>query len=351
MIKKIKLTNFRKFKNLEIDINKDIVVLHGDNAVGKSTILESICLVTNGRSPWANADEYISTNQEDENPFCRIELSMNERDEEKIYSYFKTNSRRILKINEKNVPIKRFFEETASTIFNPEKIEILMISSSKRREFLDEIISTLDYEYIEIQKNFRKTLKQRNAYLKKLSKQFYEKGIIARNDTQLNFWTNEFLKQAEVIQQKREELSKRMKAGELKIKYVRANRDIALEDALESSKKRDIATGYTNVGPHRDDWELINGKNIKKYGSRGEKRLSIGMMIFEVQKIMKKELGYYPILLLDDIASELDKKNTAEIFKPEILNKQQTFITIINYKHLPKKVIENAQLIDLNSFK
>ncbi|HQA99087.1 MAG TPA: DNA replication and repair protein RecF, partial [Candidatus Dojkabacteria bacterium] len=96
--------------------------------------------------------------------------------------------------------------------------------------------------------------------------------------------------------------------------------------------------------------ELINGMNIKKYGSRGEKRLSIGKLIFEVQKIMKKELGYYPILLLDDIASELDKKNTAEIFTPEILNKQQTFITIIDYKNLPKEVVKNAQLIDLNHF-
>ncbi len=348
MVSKIKLTNFRKFKNLELDIDKDIVVLHGDNAVGKSTILEAISLITNGKSPWANTDEYISTDQEEDIPFCRIEISTKEDGEEKTYSYYKTNSRRILKINDKNTPIRKFFEETASTIFNPEKIEILMISPSKRREFLDEIISTLDYEYVETLKQFRKVLKQRNAYLKKLSKQFYDKGIIARNDPQLNFWTNEFLKSAEKIQEMRERLSKRIATKKLKVEYIKSNSDIALEDALEHSKKRDIATGYTNVGPHRDDWELINGMNIKKYGSRGEKRLSIGKLIFEVQKIMKKELGYYPILLLDDIASELDKKNTAEIFKPEILNKQQTFITIIDYKNLPKEVIDKAQLINLN---
>jgi DNA replication and repair protein RecF len=350
MIRHIKLTNFRKFKNLELDIDKDIVVLHGDNAVGKSTILEAISLITNGKSPWASADEYISTEQEEETPFCRIEITMKEEAEEKVYSYYKTNLRRVLKINDKNTPIKKFFEETASTIFNPEKIEILMISPSKRREFLDEIISTLDYEYVETLKQFRKVLKQRNAYLKKLSKQFYDKGIIARNDPQLNFWTKEFLKEATKIQEMRERLSKRMKTKDLKIEYIKSNGDIALEDALENSKKRDIATGYTNVGPHRDDWELINGMNIKKYGSRGEKRLSIGKLIFEVQKIMKKELGYYPVLLLDDIASELDKKNTGEIFKPEILNKQQTFITIIDYKNLPKEVVKNAQLIDLNHF-
>lgn len=350
MIRKIKLTNFRKFKNFEIDIEKDIVVFHGDNAVGKSTLLEAIYILTNGKSPWASSDEYIHTEQNCDDTYCRVEITV-EDDEEKTYSYYKSTSRRILKINEKNVPVKKFFEETASTIFNPEKIEILMISPSRRREFLDEIISTLDYEYVEILKQFRKILRQRNAYLKKLSKQFYEKGIIARNDPQLNFWTKEFLKVAQKIQDMRETLAQRMKTKDLKIEYVKSNGDIALEDALESSKKRDIATGHTNVGPHRDDWELINGKNIKKFGSRGEKRLSIGKLIFEVQKIMKKELGYYPILLLDDIASELDRKNTAEIFKPEILNKQQTFITIIDYKNLPKEVLENAQLVDLNSSK
>jgi DNA replication and repair protein RecF len=347
MIRKIKLTNFRKFKNYEIDIEKDIVVFHGDNAVGKSTLLEAIYILTNGKSPWASSDEYIHTEQNCDDTYCRVEITV-EDDEEKTYSYYKSTSRRILKINEKNVPVKKFFEETASTIFNPEKIEILMISPSRRREFLDEVISTLDYEYVEILKQFRKILRQRNAYLKKLSKQFYEKGIIARNDPQLNFWTKEFLKVAEKIQDMRETLAQRMKTKDLKIEYIKSNGDVALEDALENSKKRDIATGHTNVGPHRDDWELINGKNIKKFGSRGEKRLSIGKLIFEVQKIMKKELGYYPILLLDDIASELDRKNTAEIFKPEILNKQQTFITIIDYTNLPKGVLEKAQLVDLN---
>ncbi len=349
MIKKIKLTNFRKFNSLEIEINKNIVVFHGNNAVGKSTILEAIYVLANGKSPWATSDEYILSNQKEEDKYCRIEIIVDDN-EEKAYSYFKNINRRVLKINEKSVPIKKFFIENAATIFNPEKIEILMISPSKRREFLDEILSTLDYEYVEILKNFRKVLTQRNAYLKKLSKLFYEKGIIARNDPQLIFWTKEFIKQADIIQHMRESLSKKLHTNDLKIEYIKSNEDIVLEDALEKSTKRDIATGYTNIGPHRDDWRLINGKDIKKYGSRGEKRLSIGKLIFETQKIMKKELGYYPILLLDDIASELDEKNTANIFDPKILGKQQTFITIINYKNLPKSVLKNAQLIDLNKF-
>jgi len=346
MIEKIKLTNFRKFKNLEIDIEKDIIVLHGDNGKGKSSILEAIYLITNGFSPWASSDEYILNNQNEKDKFSRIEITI----DQDIYSYFKNTSKRVFQINNHKTTPRKFFEKTASTIFNPEQIEILMISPSNRRKFLDEAIVIIDYEFSNKLKVFRKVLKQRNAYLKKLSKKFYEKGIIARNDPQLNFWTNEFLSVSKDIQKQRVDICRDLCFDHLKVNYVKSNSDIALEDALESSKKRDIATGYTNVGPHRDDWELIDGMDIKKFGSRGEKRLAIGQLIFKKQEIIAKELGFYPILLLDDISSELDQKNTELIFDDDSLKKQQTFITIVNYKELPKNVLNKAQLIDLNSF-
>ena len=347
MIEKIKLTNFRKFNELELDIKKDITVLYGDNTKGKSTILEAIYLITNGTSPWASSDEFVSNNQDKNNRYSRIEIVFNQ----KSYSFFKDDRKRTLQIENKNTSPRKFFEKIASTIFNPEQIEILMISPSKRRDFLDEAITIVEYEYSDKLKTFRKILRQRNAYLKKLSKDFYEKGIVARNDTQLNFWTDEFVEVSEYIQKKREEFSKELIFDKLKMKYVKSNKKVSLPDSLENCKKRDIATGYTNVGPHRDDWILTNGSDIKKFGSRGEKRLAIGQMIFKKQEIIADRLGFFPILLLDDIASELDDKNTQKIFDKELLKRQQTFLTIIDPDDLPKKVIDNAQLIDLNSFK
>jgi DNA replication and repair protein RecF len=344
MIKKIKLTNFRRFDELDIDITKDIVILHGDNGKGKSTILEAIYLMTNGISPWASSDEYIKNNQRTEDPFTRVEMI----NDENTYSFFKSSKKRIFKVDNHTTIPKKFFEKTASTIFNPEQIEMLMISSSNRRSFLDEAIVITSYEYSDTLKKFRKVLRQRNAYLKKLSKDFYEKGVVARNDTQLNFWTEELIKISKDIQKRREETCENLCLDKLKIKYIKSNKEIALEDAVEASKKRDIATGYTNVGPHRDDWVLINGMDIKKFGSRGEKRLAIGQLIFKKQEIIAEKLGFYPTLLLDDIASELDEKNTKKIFEKEHLSRQQTFITIVNYKELPKSVLEKAQLIDLN---
>jgi DNA replication and repair protein RecF len=347
MIKSLKLTNFRRFNELTINIEKDIVILYGDNARGKSTILEAVYLITNGISPWASTDEFVQNEQKEEDKYARIEAVIDDT----TYSFFKNKGRRIFKIDNHNTTPKKFFEKTASTIFNPEQIEILMISPSKRREFIDEAIVITDYAFSDKLKVFRKVLKQRNAYLKKLSKDFYEKGIVAVNDPQLNFWTQEFLSLSEEIQNKREDICKELCFNSLKVEYVKSNKDKDLEDALEESKKRDIATGYTNVGPHRDDWVLINGFDIKKFGSRGEKRLAIGQLIFKKQDIVAKKLSFYPILLLDDIASELDKENTKLIFSKEAINKQQTFVTIIDYKQLPKHILSKAQLIDLNSFK
>jgi DNA replication and repair protein RecF len=346
MIRNIKLSNFRKFGEVEIPIEKEIVVLHGDNAQGKSTVLESIMLITNGSSPWASSDEYISIDQEDDKKYTRIEITI----DEKVFSFFKNNGRRVFQIDSKKTTPKKFFQETASTIFNPEQIEILMISPSKRRDFLDETISLMNYDYSDTLKTFRKTLRQRNAYLKKLSKYFYERGIVARNDTQLNFWTEKFTGLAKEIQKKRIEICNELSSEDIWIEYVKSNEETPLEEKIEATKKRDIATGYTNIGPHRDDWNLINGKDIKKFGSRGEKRLSIGQLLFSKQELVAKKLGFYPLLLLDDISSELDKENTKKVFDKDFLAKQQTFITIVNYKELPKGVLEKAQLIDLNSF-
>ncbi|MHC1716531.1 MAG: DNA replication/repair protein RecF [Candidatus Dojkabacteria bacterium] len=344
MIKRIKLTNFRQFKKLELNFEKNVVVLHGNNAIGKSSILEAICLITNGTSPWASSDEFISYDQNTDEKYTRIEMET----QDYTFSFFKDKSKKELKIDGHNTTAKKFFEKNASTIFNPEQIEILMISPSKRRNFIDDAIVIVDYEYVDTLKTFNKVLKQRNAYLKKLSKNFYEKGIIARNDPQLNFWTNEFISISNIIQSKRLGIVKEVSSKEFKLEYIKSNKDSSLEECIEDSKKRDIATGYTNIGPHRDDWDLINGKNIKKFGSRGEKRLAIGKLIFRIQEIVKKHSGTYPILLLDDISSELDKDNTKLIFEKENIEKQQTFITVISYKELPKDILSSSQLIDLN---
>jgi DNA replication and repair protein RecF len=355
MIEKLTLKNFRKFKDKSFSFNKNITIFYGSNAQGKSSVLESLYLISNGKSPWASTDEFINVEQSSQ-IHTRIELIK----EDKSYVYFKDKDRRLFKIGGKNVRPKTFFEKSAATIFNPEKIELLMISSSQRRNFLDDTIQKYSYEYESELKNFRKVLRQRNAYLKKLAKLFYEKGVIAVNDPQLNFWTNQLVLSSITILQKRIHLTRELSKDGYEVKYItdftfdkrKLNNTEYLKEILgqdlENSKRRDIATGYTNIGPHRDDWNISQDKDIRKFGSRGEKRLAIGNLIFLSQDVVYTKTGFYPILLLDDIASELDIYNTEKIFKKEVLNKQQTFITVIDYKTLPKEIIKQSDLIHLN---
>lgn len=355
MIEKLTLQNFRKFKEKTFQFEKNIVIFYGHNAQGKSSVLEAIYLINTGLSPWASMNEYVNLDQNSQR-YTRIESI----EDGKSYAYFKDEHKRVFKIESKNTIPSRFFYNRSANIFNPEKIELLMISPSQRREFLDDTILKYDYEYESLLKDFKKILRQRNAYLKKLSKLFYDKGIIAVNDPQLNFWSDHFSLTSAYILNNRIKLTKELSSNEYTVEYKtgldfdkRKLNNIeylkeCYESQLEASKKRDIATGYTNVGPHRDDWDISKDKDIRRFGSRGEKRLAIGNLIFETQEIVYKKTSNYPILLLDDIASELDILNTKKIFDKKLLNRQQTFITVIDYKSLPKEILKDAQLIHLN---
>jgi DNA replication and repair protein RecF len=355
MIEKLILQNFRKFKNTVFEFNKNLIVFDGKNAQGKSSVLEALYLINTGLSPWASTNEFVNVDQN-----SQIHTRIESIEDGKSYVFFKDKDKRILKIDGNNTRPSKFFENRSANIFNPEKIELLMISPSERRGFLDDTILKYDYEYEVLIKDFKKILRQRNAYLKKLSKLFYEKGIIAINDTQLNFWSDHFSLTSAYILQNRIQLTKALSSNEYDVKYKSGiqfdRRKITnieyikecIQQELDRSKKRDIATGYTNVGPHRDDWDIFEDRDIRKFGSRGEKRLAIGKLIFQTQEIVNNKTSHYPVLLLDDIASELDTSNTKKIFDKKLLDKQQTFITVINYKSLPKDILTNAQLIHLN---
>lgn len=357
MIHKIIINNLRKFENITLDINKNTVVIVGDNTKGKSTILEALYLLTNGETPWGEFDDEFNDKQKEEDRFVRIEI----KNKEKSYAYFRDNKKKQLKLDGRNVQSKTFYEKISSVLFSPEQIEILMISGSKRREFLDKLISRIDYEYADNLSKFNKALKQRNAYLKKLSKILYETNTFKTDDIQLSHWTKIFSKYCVYIMKKRQEVIDKLKTNEFEIVYkpsvvFNLFEDLAKDNQIQEivynmimeKVKRDIALGYTNLGSHRDDWTIFQGKDIKRFGSRGEKRIAIGKLIFLTLEILAEVKENRPILLLDDIPSELDKRNSQEILSEGIIGKQQSFITTLDLKYIPKKVLKEAQIIDLN---
>jgi len=168
-------------------------------------------------------------------------------------------------------------------------------------------------------------------------------------------WTSKFIDLSSKISQQRKVMCEKLSKDNFELRYISSIKNFKnikeeLTTQIEESKKRDIATGYTNTGTHREDWQIHDEQDVKKFGSRGQKRLAVGNLIFRTQDIFAEENGFYPTLLLDDISSELDKTNIKELLKESLLKKQQTFITVINPKMLPINIQKKAQLIDLSTF-
>lgn len=157
MIKKLYIKNFRQFKDLEIKLSDSLTIIIGDNTKGKSTILEAIYTLTNGNSPWAQIEDLFFNDESKKDSFFSIK---GENDTEEEYIYYRDINKRLLKRNGRNTISRKFFEKISSVLFSPEQIELLMVSSSKRREFIDNLVSKIDIEYSDILTKYNKCLRQ-----------------------------------------------------------------------------------------------------------------------------------------------------------------------------------------------
>ncbi|MCB9790902.1 DNA replication/repair protein RecF [Candidatus Nomurabacteria bacterium] len=361
MIKSIKLQNFRQFEKLELDLDSMLTIILAKNTKGKSTILEAIHFVTNQNSPFTSDHNHLfRKEQEKENSYFRIDLGVQQDKETETYGIYQDNRKRSFSRNGSKTTKRKFTENLASNIFSPEQIEILMISPQQRRDFLDHLLSRYDLDFPEDLKRLRRALKQRNSYLKKLSKIFYETSEVRANDQQLLYWTKVFAEGCIKISKTRKDFIQKLTTSEMRIEYEPSMAFNELEEMavdedliklanekILSSVKRDIATGYTHIGPHRDDWSIQTDKDIRIQGSRGEKRMAIGRLIFIFQDLLSDKVGFRPTLLLDDISSELDKENTGKILNESVLKGNQVIITTISLEGFPKNFLKDAKIIEL----
>ncbi len=356
-IHRIKLKNFRKFEDLQLKFVKPITVIQADNAKGKSSILEAISLITTQSSPFTSDISNMQNTDRDE--YFRIEADI-ENGDKKEYVLFQQGDKKELIVDKKRTSRKKFSESIFSTIFSPEYIDLLMVSPQQRRDYLDSVICSLDRDYSLMLSNMKKVLKQRNSYLKKLADTFYKTRKLPDKDKLLTYWTNLFAEYSAQVMEKRIKNIKDISGDDFTLVYepsIDAGDFIDMVDhdeikklnslSLDSSQKKDIALGYTNVGAHRDDWSINLGKDVRTHGSRGEKRMAIGKMIFKIQDLYRDTHNYYPILLLDDISSELDDSNTVSILENALKDEQQIIVTTIRLEDIPKEIIDEATVIEL----
>ena len=313
------LEDFRNYENEKIAFGPYTNVIYGDNAQGKTNLLEAVCLFSFGRSRRARSDaELVRFGRKG----FRLELSFSDsaRDYEAVMS-MDAGGKKSIKIN--NVPItklSRLLSYLNVVMFSPSELDIVKGSPSVRRRFLDEAVSQLYPKYIAELSEYHKALEQKNGLLKLLR----QKRV--KSDPMLSVWNEQLaLHGASVSLRRRsflEELSGYAKQLQLvisveilKIEYTPSlDCGIIKEDAvsefyqkLENAQSREIDAGASLLGVQRDDIKIsIGQKEAKLYASQGQQRTAVLSLKLAQTEYIRKQRGEYPVLLLDDIMSELD---------------------------------------------
>ena len=335
MIKKIELKNIRLFKDISFDFNKNIVIFKGKNAIGKTTILESIYFSILLKSPRTNNDsDLISFNEK----FGVIKVLSN-----KEYKVVINKAKKAF-INDYEVKVlKEYIGLNNVVMFSPNDLELINGSPSYRRKFLDINISQISKQYINNLNEYKHILKMRNDILKsenidKVLLDVTTKKLIDLAKPIIKF-RYEFIKE---INENLVNLSK----DKIIIDYTPSTTIKNIDDDFNKSLDNDIFNKLTNKGPHRDDIKfLINNKDAI-YASQGQIRticLSIKLALISIIKKYKKN---NPVVLLDDVLSELDIDRKNKLF--EILDDSyQIFISTTELDNIKKELLDRAQIIEL----
>ena len=307
-LQNLKLQNFRNYKNEEIKFAPKINIFYGDNAQGKTNILEAIFVCSLGRSFRTPRDKELIKFNED---FTTIKLEYQKKDREGQIE-IKISNRKYITLN--GVKIKKLSDLIGNinvVIFTPDDINILKGGPENRRNFLDIMISQLRPQYVYNLSNYKKTLEQRNKYLKREDKkedllEVYDEKLADYGERIYNY-RKEFINK---IIEKTELIHKKITDEEISIKY-HSDLEKGKEDFLNHLKKNrpvDFIREFTSCGTHRDDFEVfINNKKVDVFGSQGQNRTVILSLKLAEIEVVNDEIGEYPILLLDDFMSELDK--------------------------------------------
>ena len=313
-IKSLKLKNFRNYDLLKLDFDDNTNIFYGDNAQGKTNILEAVYLSGTTKSHRGAKDKDMIQFGKDES---HIEAVVEKNGiEYQLDMHLKKNNPKGLAINK--IPIRKaseLFGIVNLVFFSPEDLNIIKNGPSERRRFIDMELSQLDKIYLSNLVNYNKVLNQRNKLLKDLSYMPSEQLMQT-----LDIWDMQLIRYGKLIIKGRENFIERINeiirgihskltggTEILQLSYVPFVNENEFENNLKESREKDIKYKSTGTGPHKDDLIfLINGNDVRKYGSQGQQRtaaLSLKLSEIELVKLVIKDT---PVLLLDDVLSELD---------------------------------------------
>lgn len=312
IIQSIELRNYRNYENLDIHFDEGTNILYGDNAQGKTNILEAAYLSGTTKSHKGSRDKEMIRFGQDES---HIRTIVKKKDKDyQIDMHLRRNGSKGVAVNK--IPIKKaseLFGILNIVFFSPEDLNIIKNGPSERRRFIDLELCQLDKLYLSDLSSYNKVLNQRNKLLKDIC---YRQDLIET----LPMWDMQLLEYGRRIIQKRKkfveelnniitEIHSSISGGREKLilKYESNIDDIFFEDELLRARSRDLKLCQTTVGPHRDDMLFsVGGIDIRKFGSQGQQRTSaLSLKLSEID-LVKRSIHSTPVLLLDDVLSELD---------------------------------------------
>ena len=330
-IESIKLNNFRNYPELELVLDRGTNIFYGDNAQGKTNILESVYLCGTSRSHKGSRDKDIIRFGEDESHICmrvrRGEMSY------KIDMHLRKNKPKGVAIN--GVPIKKARELLGIVnlvFFSPEDLNIIKNGPSERRKFVDAELCQLDKIYLSDLADYNRILNQRNRLLKEPVIPPSLLGTLDIWDMQLAAYGGKIIKKRTEFVEELNGIIRdihRNLTGKEELLEVVYEADVdgdSFEQVLKKNRERDLRMKMSSAGPHRDDLAvLVNGIDIRKYGSQGQQRTAaLSLKLSEIE-LVEKIVGDKPVLLLDDVLSELD--NSRQTCLLESIHDIQTMIT------------------------
>lgn len=352
-ITKLCLNNFRNYTNTTVELDDGVNFVVGKNAQGKTNLLESLYLISVGKSPKNSKEKQLIKFEQDK---AKIEVDFKTNAGNKTITMFldKANKKAI-KINSLNIlKLTELVGILSVVYFSPDEMKLIKEVPEDRRNFLDVSISQFDKPYLYNLLRYDKVLKQRNAILKSLNS----------NQTkieQLKLFTPQLIDIAEKIIEKRIEFIEKLKffAKNIhKLITIDESLDISysyqkqenlsikqdLQNQFDKALNKELELGYTCVGPHRDDMIFkINNLDCRQFASQGQQRTVALVVKLSLMEVIKQEIGEYPVLLLDDVLSELDDDR-----QNRLLNLTKEYQTLITCTALPR-INFKANIIEIKN--
>lgn len=356
LLNSVKIKNYRNYDQEEMTFGPGLNVFIGENAQGKTNLLEALYLCATLRSFRTRKDRELIKKEEDQ-AYIKLEVSSQEGEKTLEMLLKKDQKKRVKKNGLSVTSISDLLGTVKAVLFSPEDLKIVKDSPLERRQFMDSEIIQTSPRYYHSLKSYQKIVKQRNQLLKKMDV----------NEEQLMVWDQQLSEYASMVLQLRHqflsellalakpihqaitegkealdlEYSPGIKLPKDWYRYAQVDLRDYIQGEMERYRKKDLYHRTTHLGPHRDDIHfMINGMEVRRFGSQGQKRTVVLSLKLAVLEWVKKESGEYPVLMLDDVTSELDHKRQEYLL--HYLKPIQTFITTTHFDEKMKKNSEGS---------